>query len=198
MIALVDNRDSFTFNLVQELQGLGVEVRLVQGRTASVTDILASSGVLIGPGPGDPAGAGCCEEIVRRAAGAPGSPPVLGICLGHQALATALGGSVRRASEPVHGQTRAIEHDGSGVLTGLPSPFPMARYNSLVVDETTLPADLAVTARTPDGDIAGLRHVARPLFGVQGHPESILCVDGARTVLANFVALCATHARDVG
>ncbi len=190
MITLVDNRDSFTFNLAQELQALGVEVRVLQGATATADEALEACGVLIGPGPGVPSGAGCSEEIVRRAATDSGAPPVLGICLGHQALATALGGTLRRASELVHGQTRVIEHDATGVLDGLPSPFDMARYNSLVVDEATLPTELIVTARTPDGDVAGLRHRARPLFGVQGHPESILCVGGGRRVLANFAELC--------
>lgn len=194
MIALVDNRDSFTFNLVQELQALGAEVRVLEGRTASAADALGAAGVLIGPGPGRPEGAGCSEEIVRRAAADPGAPPVLGVCLGHQALATALGGSVRRATELVHGQTRAIEHEGTGVLAGLPSPFEMARYNSLVVDEATLPGELVVTARTADGDIAALEHATRPMFGVQGHPESILSVDEGRSVFARFLELCAQRA----
>ncbi|MEM6672550.1 MAG: aminodeoxychorismate/anthranilate synthase component II [Planctomycetota bacterium] len=190
LITVVDNRDSFTFNLVQELQALGAEVRVRAARSVDPEEALSCDGVLIGPGPGRPEHAGSSEAIVRRAASDQGAPPVLGVCLGHQAIATALGGRVRRATELVHGQTRPIEHDGSGVLTGLDSPFEMARYNSLVVDEEALPAELAVTARGADGDIAGLRHRSRPVFGLQGHPESILCVAGGRAVLSAFVALC--------
>ncbi|MEM9381702.1 MAG: aminodeoxychorismate/anthranilate synthase component II [Planctomycetota bacterium] len=190
MIALVDNRDSFTFNLVQQLQALGAEVRVLQGRTAWAADALDAAGVVLGPGPGTPAGAGCCEEVVRRAVAAPEAPPILGVCLGHQAIATALGGRVRRSADIAHGRTRAVRHDGSGLLRGLPSPFEMARYNSLVVDEAALPDGLVVTGRTEDGDVAALRHVDRPIHGVQGHPESVLCVEGGRTVLANFLRLC--------
>ena len=190
MIALVDNRDSFTFNLVQALQGLGAEVRVLDGRTAAPEDALAAEGVLLGPGPGTPDRAGCSEEVFRLAALRAGAPPVLGVCLGHQALGSAFGGTVRRASELVHGAVRPVHHDGSGVLAGLPDPFPMARYNSLVVEEEGLPGDLVVNARTEDGDVAGLRHTALPLFGVQGHPESILCIDGGLTVFENFLALC--------
>lgn len=195
MIALVDNRDSFTFNLVQELQALGAEVRVLQGRTARPAEVLDAAGVVLGPGPGSPAGAGCCEEVVRRAAADDSAPPLLGVCLGHQAIATALGGRVRRSADIAHGRTRAVLHDGTGVLDGLPSPFEMARYNSLVVDDAALPPELVVTGRTEDGDVAALRHTERPIHGVQGHPESVLCVEGGRTVLANFLALCGVQIR---
>lgn len=190
MIALVDNRDSFTYNLVQALQGLGAEVSVLDGRTARATDVLGAAGVIVGPGPGEPRGAGCSEEVFRLAAARTDSPPVLGICLGHQALGSSLGAAIRRARELVHGAVRPIHHDGTGVLAGLPDPFPMARYNSLVVDEQDLPAELIITARTEDGDIAGLRHSSRPLFGLQGHPESILCAPGGASVFKNFLERC--------
>ena len=190
MIALVDNRDSFTYNLVQALQGLGVGVSVLDGRRSQAQEVLGTAGIIVGPGPGEPAMAGCSEEIFRLAAARPDAPPVLGICLGHQALGSALGARIRRATELVHGAVRPIHHDGSGVLAGLPAPFPMARYNSLVVDEEGLPPDLIITARTADGDIAGLRHATRPLFGLQGHPESVLCAEGGAGVFRNFVARC--------
>lgn len=190
MIALVDNRDSFTYNLVQALQRLGAEVRVLDGRSARAEDVMGAAGVLVGPGPGEPHAAGCSEEIFREAAARPDAPPVLGVCLGHQALASAFGARIRGATELVHGAVRPIHHEGDGLLSGLASPFPMARYNSLVVDEVDLPGELVVTARTEDGDVAGLRHTSRPLFGLQGHPESILCAEGGETVFRNFLALC--------
>jgi para-aminobenzoate synthetase component 2 len=193
VIVVIDNRDSFTFNLVQELLVLGAEVRVVRGAEASASDVLAPgvTGVLIGPGPGEPAGSGCSEAVIRARCATKDGPPILGVCLGHQALATALGGQLRRATELVHGSTRPLVHSGEGVLEGLDQPFPMARYNSLVIDEAFLPAELAITARTPDGDIAAVRHRTLPLEGVQGHPESILSVGkGGRRLLANFLNLC--------
>ncbi|WP_145199638.1 aminodeoxychorismate/anthranilate synthase component II [Planctomycetes bacterium Poly30] len=193
MIVVIDNRDSFTFNLVHELQRLGAEVRVLRGRDAGSADAMASgvSGVLIGPGPGEPSGAGGSEEIIRARCDVLVGPPILGVCLGHQALATALGGRLRQATELVHGSTRPLIHSGEGLLAGLPSPFPMARYNSLVIEESTLPPALEITGRTPDGDIAAIRHRTLPLTGVQGHPESILSVEiGGRTLLENFVRLC--------
>lgn len=194
MIVVIDNRDSFTFNLVQELMALGAEVHVMRGAEAKVEDVLGPhvSGVLIGPGPGEPAGAGISEAIVRaRCAALDPGPPILGVCLGHQALATALGGQLRQATELVHGSTRRVLHSGEGLLAGLPEPFPMARYNSLVIDEASLPRELLVTGRTPDGDIAAVRHRTLPLEGVQGHPESILSVaTGGRRLLANFIERC--------
>ncbi len=193
MIAVIDNRDSFTFNLVQELLSLGAEVRVLKGAEASAPEVMAPEvrGVLVGPGPGEPAGAGCSEAVIRARCEAELGPPLLGVCLGHQALSTALGGSLRQATELVHGSTRNVAHKGEGVLAGLDHPFPMARYNSLVIDEATLPEEWIITGRTQDGDIAALMHRSLPIHGVQGHPESILSVDaGGRRLLANFLEIC--------
>lgn len=190
MIALVDNRDSFTYNLVQALQALGAEVQVLDGRTARADDVMGAAGVLVGPGPGEPGAAGCSEEIFRLAAARHDAPPVLGVCLGHQALGSAFGARIRRATQLVHGAVRPVHHDGSGLLAGLPTPFPMARYNSLVVEEEGLPEELVVTARTEDGDVAGLRHTSMPLFGLQGHPESILCAEGGAAIFRNFLDRC--------
>lgn len=189
MIVLLDNRDSFTHNISQTMLELGARVRVVSSRAIAAEEALGASGVVIGPGPGTPDRAGCSEEVVRRAAADPSAPPILGICLGHQALATALGGSIRRATELVHGSTRPLRHAGDGILAGLPEDFPMARYNSLVVDEDTLPTELRVTGRTPDGDIAALSHRERAIFGVQGHPESVLSVGIGQTLFRAFLDL---------
>lgn len=164
---------------------------MVRSSRTTAAEILGREprGILVGPGPGEPAGAGSSEDLIRAVLDlGPGAPPLLGVCLGHQALHTALGGRLRRATTLVHGATRPVEHDGEGVFAGLPNPVPIARYNSLVVDEASLHPDLVVTARTEDGDVAGLRHRTAPLEGVQGHPESILCVqDGAR-LFGNWLA----------
>lgn len=192
MIAVIDNRDSFTFNLVQELQALGAEVRVHRGTEARVEDVLGPGvrGVLIGPGPGEPSGAGCTEDVVRARCAAADGPPVLGVCLGLQALGTALGARLRQATELVHGATRDITHTGEGLFEGLPHPFPMARYNSLVIEESSLSGAWRITGRTGDGDIAALEHRSLPVMGVQGHPESILSVHaGGRRLLKNFLAL---------
>jgi len=189
VILLLDNRDSFTFNLAQALARLGAEVRVERAREIAWGEVraLAPGGILIGPGPGTPAEAGCSEEVVRRAV----DRPVLGICLGHQAIATAFGGRLRRARELVHGQTREVWHDGRGVLAGLPSPVAIARYNSLAVLDEDLPACLAVSARDASGEIQGLRHRARWLEGLQGHPESVLCAETiGETVFSRFLAAC--------
>ena len=190
MIAVIDNRDSFTFNLVQELQALGAEVRVYRGTEAGVDDILRPGvqGVLIGPGPGEPSGAGCSEAVIRARCAAGTGPPILGVCLGLQALATATGGRLRQATELVHGATRDVTHTGEGVLEGLDRPFAMARYNSLVIDEPSLSEIWRITGRTQDGDIAALMHRTLPIQGVQGHPESILSVHvGGQRLLENFV-----------
>ncbi|MEZ6015231.1 MAG: aminodeoxychorismate/anthranilate synthase component II [Planctomycetota bacterium] len=193
MILVVDNRDSFTFNLADVLAALGAEVRVVRAADLDVSRVLAlrPRGVVVGPGPGTPAEAGPSEALIREV---PRHAPVLGVCLGHQAIATAFGGALRQARELVHGETRPVWHDGQGVFLGQPTPLALARYNSLTVDEASLAVPLRtgllrVSARELDGSIAGLRHTTLPLEGVQGHPESILCVDaGGRALLANFLA----------
>lgn len=194
LILVLDNRDSFTFNLVQALQELGAEVEVARAGDLSSGEVARRhpAGLLLGPGPGTPSGAGCCEDVVRELEGV----PLLGVCLGHQALATALGGRLARDEDLCHGQTRPVTHDGRGVFAGLPNPLALTRYNSLRVDEAALPAELEVSARGPRGEIAGLRHRTRPLESVQGHPESMLCVDaGGRALLANFVARCGAASR---
>lgn len=196
---VIDNRDSFTFNLVQELQRLtdAETVRVVRGADAHLDEILSpdTTGVLIGPGPGEPAGSGISEDVVRAALEADSeagtAPPILGVCLGMQALATATGARLRRATELIHGSVREVQHEDTGLFQGMANPFPMARYNSLAVDEASLAECWQVTARTADGDIAGLRHQRLAIEGVQGHPESILTVNrGGRDLLARFVRRC--------
>ena len=193
VLLIVDNRDSFTFNLAEVFAALGAEVRVERAAALDVAMVLAlgPTRVVIGPGPGTPADAGPSEELLRELPAH--GIPVLGVCLGHQALGTAFGGRVCQARELVHGEARPVFHDGRGVFRGLPSPLDLARYNSLVVDEASLaPAlqagELEVTAREADGTLAGLRHTSLPLEGVQGHPESILCVEtGGRELLRNFL-----------
>jgi anthranilate synthase/aminodeoxychorismate synthase-like glutamine amidotransferase len=185
MILVLDNRDSFTFNLAQALQGLGceVEVHRADGLSAEDALALAPERILVGPGPGGPAQARTSLDLITRA----GDLPVLGVCLGHQALAHAFGGRVERSRRPLHGRVVQVEHDGAGVFCGLPSPVAFTRYNSLTVATDTLPACLEVTARSADGEVMGLRHVDRPLEGVQFHPESILSSGAGLRLLANFV-----------
>ncbi|MCP3917266.1 MAG: aminodeoxychorismate/anthranilate synthase component II [bacterium] len=188
MIVLLDNRDSFTFNIAQVLMELEADVHVVRSDRVSSSDVAARAprAIVLGPGPGVPADGGCTEEVVRELSR---DVPMLGVCLGHQALATAFGGALVRSRELVHGMTRPVTHDRRGVFSGLPSPVAFARYNSLAVDEDTLPEGLEVSARGPDGEIMALRHRERPLEGVQFHPESILCVEsGGRALLANFLA----------
>jgi para-aminobenzoate synthetase component II len=195
-ILVVDNYDSFVFNLVQYLQQLGADCivrRNDEVTTAEVAD-WDIAGVLLSPGPGVPAEAGVTEEMVRWCAGR--RLPVLGVCLGHQAIAEVFGGVVDRAGELLHGRTSTVMHDGRGVLAGLPQPFTATRYHSLAVVDGTVPAELEVTARTESGVIMGLRHREYPIEGVQFHPESVLTQGGHR-MLANWLAICgdATAAR---
>lgn len=193
-VVVLDNRDSFTFNIAQELERLGASVRVVRALDATAAEVLAigAPGLLIGPGPGAPETAGCTEALVRRCVElGPAGPRVFGLCLGLQALATALGGRLRRASTLVHGATRPVTHDGAGLFAGVPNPVALTRYNSLAVDEQTLPPGLEVTARTEDGDVAGLRLAGAEgrIEGVQCHPESILCLAAGRTLFTNFLAI---------
>lgn len=186
VILVLDNRDSFTFNLVQALAALGAEVRVERADRLTLAEVhaLAPSGVLVGPGPGTPERAGVSLEVARDGAR---SFPVLGVCLGHQAIAVAHGARLRRSADLAHGQTRLVEHDGAGWLAGLPRPLVATRYNSLCVEHASLPPDLVVTARTEDGEIQGLRHRELPLEGVQFHPEAAL-TEGATPLFANFLA----------
>ena len=180
-VLVVDNYDSFTYNLVQCLLGLGAQCEVRHNDATSVSDVAAAKpdGILISPGPGAPSDAGVTLEVIRALAG---TVPMLGVCLGHQALAQAFGGRVERASLPVHGKTSPVAHDGRGVFRDLPSPFHATRYHSLVVAPGSLPPGFEQSASTPQGEIMGLRQPALRLEGVQFHPESILTEHGAKLV----------------
>jgi anthranilate synthase/aminodeoxychorismate synthase-like glutamine amidotransferase len=187
MILLIDNYDSFTFNLVHFLGELGArcEVRRNDSLDAGAALALQPDAIVLSPGPCTPNEAGVCLDLIRAAAG---RVPVLGVCLGHQAIGQAFGGTVARADRPMHGKTSPMHHEGSDVFAGLPTPFEATRYHSLIVERDTLPDALAVTAWTEDGTIMGLRHRTLPVFGVQFHPESIASRHG-HDILRNFLAL---------
>ena len=184
MILVLDNYDSFTFNLVQILAAFGRDVEVVRNDALTVDEILAKrpDRIVVSPGPGRPEDAGVsCALIARNT-----DVPLLGVCLGHQALGAVFGGRVSRAPTLMHGKTSEISHDGRGLFAGLPSPFTATRYHSLVVDRDSVPEVLRVTATTADGIVMGLAHRTRPLAGVQFHPESILTTEGEK-LLKNFV-----------
>ena len=187
MILVVDNYDSFTWNLVHYLAELGAETRVVRNDdlTAAEAWALKPEAVLLSPGPCTPNEAGICLDILATA---PLDMPIFGVCLGHQAMGQAFGGEVIRAKALMHGKTSPIEHQGRSVFTGLPSPFTATRYHSLAVRRETLPDTLEVTAWTADGEIMGLGHRTRPIHGVQFHPESIATEHG-HDLLANFLDL---------
>jgi anthranilate synthase component 2 len=187
MLLLIDNYDSFAYNLVHYLGELGAEtiVRRNDALTAAEAMALRPDGIVLSPGPCDPDRAGICLELVARAKD---SVPILGVCLGHQAIGQAFGGRIVRAPAPMHGKPSRIHHDGDGLFRGLPDPFTAIRYHSLVVDQDSLPAELKITARTGDGVVMGLAHRTLPVHGVQFHPESIETDHGHR-LLANFLAL---------
>ena len=185
-VLVVDNYDSFVFNLVQYLAQLGADCTVRRNDEVGPEEAVTFDGVLLSPGPGTPERAGACIEIVRACAG---TVPVLGVCLGHQAIAAAFGGVVEQAPELLHGKTSAVLHDGSGVLAGLPSPFTATRYHSLSVRPDSVPADLEVTGRTEGGVVMALRHRDVPLEGVQFHPESVL-TEGGHRLLANWLVTC--------
>jgi anthranilate synthase component 2 len=188
MFLLIDNYDSFTYNLWHFLGELGAEVTVKRNDALSVDEALAMKpqGIVISPGPSDPDHAGICLDLVRRS----GRVPVLGVCLGHQAIGQALGGKIVRAPVPMHGKLSAIRHEGGDVFAGLPNPFQATRYHSLVVERASLPPALRVTAWTEDGLIMGVTHRERPIHGVQFHPESIASV-GGHALLKNFLDLAA-------
>jgi anthranilate synthase/aminodeoxychorismate synthase-like glutamine amidotransferase len=179
---VIDNYDSFTFNLVQLLAELGAPPAVFRNDEVTVEELARHTALVVSPGPGQPADAGITVEAIRQLSG---HLPILGVCLGHQAIAEAFGARVVRHA-PVHGKTSFIHHDRTGVFAGLPDPLEATRYHSLVVDPDSLPLELAITARTHDGVVMGLRHRTHPTFGVQFHPESVLTADGPRLVL-NFL-----------
>ncbi|MFE9120597.1 aminodeoxychorismate/anthranilate synthase component II [Streptomyces sp. NPDC007172] len=187
-ILVVDNYDSFVFNLVQYLYQLGAECEVVRNDEVSLGHAQDRfDGVLLSPGPGSPEQAGVCVEMVRHCAAT--GVPVFGVCLGMQSMMVAYGGVVGRAPELLHGKTSPVLHEGAGVFAGLPSPFTATRYHSLAAEPATLPGELEVTARTEDGIIMGLRHRELPVEGVQFHPESVLTEHGHR-MLANWLVRC--------
>jgi len=186
MLLMIDNYDSFTYNLVQYFGELGAEVRVFRNDEITLDGItaLAPRHLVLSPGPCSPAEAGICVDAIRHFKG---RLPILGVCLGHQGIGAAFGGKVVRAPEPMHGKTSTVEHNARGVFSGLTAPFEASRYHSLVVSPEGFPADLEVTARTQgDGVIMGLRHRTLPIQGVQFHPESILTSEG-RHILRNFL-----------
>jgi anthranilate synthase component 2 len=192
-VLVVDNYDSFVYNLVQYLGELGAEPVVHRNDAIDVEAAVALEPdvVVISPGPGRPADAGISSEVIRRLGGQ--GTPVLGVCLGHQCIGEVFGGRVVRAPQVMHGKTSMVHYTGAGVMAGLDSPFEATRYHSLVVERATLPAELEVTAETDDGVIMGLRHHELPIEGVQFHPESILTGQG-RALLANFLRTAGTPA----
>ena len=187
MYLLIDNYDSFAYNLVHYLGELGAEIEVRRNDAVSVADALALGprAIIISPGPCDPDRAGICLDLVRAA---PDNLPILGVCLGHQAIGQAFGARIERAPEPVHGKLSDIHHNGSGVFSGLTNPFRATRYHSLILARESLPDCLEITAETADGIVMGLAHRSRPIYGVQFHPESIDSEHGHR-LLDNFIAL---------
>jgi len=185
MILVIDNYDSFTYNLVHYLNELGAETHVVRNDAITVGEALGMrpQGVLLSPGPKTPSDAGVCLSLLQAA---PAELPIFGVCLGHQAIGQAFGGEVVHAEALMHGKTSPIHHTGKGVFAGLKTPFTATRYHSLSVRRDDLPADLEVTAWTDDGEIMGVQHKARPVFGVQFHPESIATECG-HDLLANFL-----------
>lgn len=189
MIFVLDNYDSFTYNLVHLLYALGAEVTVRRNREVTPAEVLAlrPDGILLSPGPSSPDHAGCLCDLVR--AGAEVGVPMLGVCLGHQAIGQVFGARVVHAQRVMHGKVSEVTHDGRGVFAGVPNPFRAVRYHSLALDAASLPACLTVTARAEDGEIMGIRHTTLPIEGIQYHPESILTEAGKRQ-LSNFIAGC--------
>ncbi|MBI2093116.1 MAG: aminodeoxychorismate/anthranilate synthase component II [Candidatus Omnitrophica bacterium] len=190
MILMIDNYDSFTYNLVQYLGELGEELVVKRNDQISLKEAqrLKPSRIVISPGPGDPSDAGISNELIRHFAG---KVPILGVCLGHQCIGEVFGGQVVRAKRPMHGKTSRIFHDNSPLFKNLPNPFEATRYHSLIVKRESLPSSLVVTAWTQEKEVMGLRHKNQPIFGVQFHPESIMTAVG-KDLLKNFLSV---HAR---
>ena len=186
-ILVVDNYDSFVFNLVQYLQQLGAEVVVKRNDEVNAESINGFDGVLLSPGPGTPEDAGACIEIVNAAIEK--QKPLLGVCLGHQAIGAALGGKVSRAPELLHGKTSQVQHKNEGVFKDLKSPFTATRYHSLAIEAPSVPEELIVTATTESGVIMGVKHKSAPIEGVQFHPESVL-TEGGHRLLANWLETC--------
>jgi para-aminobenzoate synthetase component 2 len=186
-ILVVDNYDSFVFNLVQYLQQLGAEVVVKRNDEVNAESINGFDGVLLSPGPGTPEDAGACIEIVNAAIEK--KKPLLGVCLGHQAIGAALGGKVSRAPELLHGKTSQVQHKNEGVFKDLKSPFRATRYHSLAIETPSVPEELLVTATTDTGVIMGVKHKSAPIEGVQFHPESVL-TEGGHRLLANWLESC--------
>jgi len=190
MLLMIDNYDSFTFNLVHYFQELGADIQVHRNDALSVNETLAlgPSAIVLSPGPCDPDRAGICLDLIDQA---PHDMPILGVCLGHQSIGQIFGGKVISAKQIMHGKTSPITHDGTGVFKGLPSPFEATRYHSLAIEPESLPATLKANAWTADGEIMGVRHVERPVHGVQFHPESIASEHG-HNLLRNFLDLAGT------
>jgi anthranilate synthase component 2 len=195
MVFVLDNYDSFTYNLVQYLGELGAEVEVYRNDELTVEQVeaLHPERILLSPGPCTPGEAGILVPLIRHMAGSPRRTPILGVCLGHQAIGEAFGGQVERAQRLMHGKTSPVDHDGKGIFAGLPTPLTCTRYHSLIVAEDSLPAELAVTARTPEPEgagsvIMGLRHRSLPIEGVQFHPESVL-TEGGHQMIRNFLEM---------
>ena len=185
-ILVVDNYDSFVFNLVQYLAQLGAEIEVRRNDAITTQEAATFDGILLSPGPGSPESAGACMEIVRECSAV---TPIFGVCLGHQAIAAAFGATVSRAPELLHGKTSLVHHQGVGVLAGLPDPFIATRYHSLAVEPSTVPAEFEVTGTTDSGVIMAIRHRSLTVEGVQFHPESVL-TEGGHRMLANWLEVC--------
>ncbi|MBS4172744.1 aminodeoxychorismate/anthranilate synthase component II [Bacillus sp. FJAT-49736] len=184
MIIVIDNYDSFTYNLVQYVKQIGQEVLVIRNNELSIADIeqLQPDFLLLSPGPGNPSNAGICLEAIRRFRG---EIPILGVCLGHQAIAQAFGGTIKKAKQPMHGKQSMVYHDGKGLFQNIENPLKVTRYHSLVADELSLPTCLEISAKSEDGEIMGIRHKEYKVEGVQFHPESIMTEHGL-ALLANF------------
>jgi anthranilate synthase/aminodeoxychorismate synthase-like glutamine amidotransferase len=192
MLLIIDNYDSFTYNLVQYFGELGSEMKIVRNDALTVADVkaLKPERICISPGPCTPNEAGISCELIKELGA---TTPILGVCLGHQSIGQAFGGRIVRARSIIHGKVSKIEHDGRGLFEGLETPFEATRYHSLVIEESSMPDCLEISARTADGEIMGVRHRDLPIEGVQFHPESIMTIHGKR-LLGNFLALCRARA----